>query len=49
MYGYESIQRAGVDYGEETSMKKYPYTKYYQFEDEDSSGRKFIRDKLNLC
>lgn len=33
---------------EETSTKKYPYNKYYQFQDEDSSGRKYIKDTFNL-
>lgn len=33
---------------EETSSKKYPHTKYYQFQDEDSSGRKYIKDTLHL-
>lgn len=28
---------------EDTSTKKYPNNKYYQFNDEDSSGRKYLK------
>jgi hypothetical protein len=33
---------------DDTSTKKYPNNKYYQFNDEDSSGRKYLKEKLNL-
>lgn len=33
---------------ENTSTKKYPNNKYFQFNDEDSSGRKYLKEKLNL-
>jgi hypothetical protein len=33
---------------EDTSTKKYPNNKYFQFDDEDSSGRKYLKEKLNL-
>lgn len=43
MLNYNSLEPAYRESLEETSQKKYPYNKYYDFKDEDSSGRKYIR------
>lgn len=33
---------------DDTSTKKYPNNKYFQFNGEESSGRKYLKEKLNL-
>lgn len=50
--GFEHLQNYNLQPGhiniDDTSTKKYPNNKYFQFNDEDSSGRKYLKEKLNL-
>jgi hypothetical protein len=43
-----SVNNDRIEVGDDTSTKKYPNNKYYQFNDEESSGRKYLKEKLNL-